>query len=451
MDPLFLSNESKLFGLTIFISIVFFQIIYVILQWIYIRRVDYLYYAAYMFSIIIYGLSLYKAVLNFYPFSLIHHSWYYAISLSLPLFSVLLYYGFSRSFLNLSETRPELNKTVKKLEFFLLTYILFCPFFASGIISKETWFIVFNIVCIITVVVSALIIISFLKKSIPLERFAMLGASLLVVGSIFDISFVLLTEAGKPIPMDAHLPLLICVIGELMTFTTGLAYKTQLTEKQTAGAEKLLMQEIHDKQQLQIEMLQLKSNIARELHDDLGARLSTAQLMLGQVTQKPMPSNDSASVSGAQALLKNSIRQLHGIMEELQNATLQQQGLLAACKEWIGTIEAGTQMNFTINSDTFAIRLNTEMEHHVFRMVQELINNTLKYADATIINLSFICKNGTFTLLYSDNGKGFDFEKIKRGNGIANIEHRCKILNGVANWNVKPDNGCAVSICIPVN
>ena len=76
MDFLFYTEESKLFGLTIFVAIVTFQIVYVFVQWIIKHRRDYLYYIAYLFFVIVFGLSQYDNYLNFYLFSAIKEKYY---------------------------------------------------------------------------------------------------------------------------------------------------------------------------------------------------------------------------------------------------------------------------------------------------------------------------------------------------------------------------------------
>jgi len=272
MDLLFYTHESKLYGLTIFVSIVTFQIVYVFVQWLIKHRRDYLFYIAYLFFVIVFGLSHYDKYLNFYPFSGIAERYYEYINLSAPLLCILLYFRFMREFLNLKHRRPDINTMVKNLEFFLIAYTLLSPFFIWLSLDIAVWKMIFNVVAIITITAGLFIIINFLKKSIPLDRFAMTGASLIAVGSIFDIALSFLEFRGFNIPFDIHLPLMVCVIGELTTFTLGLAFKTQFVENEKLFVEKNFLSEKSEKQQLQLDILKLRNNLARELHDDIGAQ-----------------------------------------------------------------------------------------------------------------------------------------------------------------------------------
>ena len=161
MDFLFYTHESKLYGLTIFVSIVAFQIVYVFVQWLIEHRRDYLFYIAYLSFVIVFGLSQYDKYLNFYPFSEIAEKYYGYIKLSVPLFCILLYFRFMREFLNLKHRRPDINAMVKKLEIFLFAYTLLSLFFIWLSFDIIVWQRIFNVVAIITITAGLFIIINF--------------------------------------------------------------------------------------------------------------------------------------------------------------------------------------------------------------------------------------------------------------------------------------------------
>lgn len=161
MDFLFYTEESKLFGLTIFVAIVTFQIVYVFVQWIIKHRRDYLYYIAYLFFVIVFGLSQYDNYLNFYLFSAIKEKYYEYVNLSVPLFCILLYFRFMREFLNLIQRRPDINAVVKNLEFFLIAYSFLSLFFIWLSFDMVVWQMIFNIVALTTIAAGLFIIINF--------------------------------------------------------------------------------------------------------------------------------------------------------------------------------------------------------------------------------------------------------------------------------------------------
>lgn len=437
MDLLFYTHESKLYGLTIFVSIVTFQIVYVFVQWLIKHRRDYLFYIAYLFFVIVFVLSHYDKYLNFYPFSGIAERYYEYINLSAPLLCILLYFRFMREFLNLKHRRPDINTMVKNLEFFLIAYTLLSPFFIWLSLDIAVWKMIFNVVAIITITAGLFIIINFLKKSIPLDRFAMTGASLIAVGSIFDIALSFLEFRGFNIPFDIHLPLMVCVIGELTTFTLGLAFKTQFVENEKLFVEKNFLSEKSEKQQLQLDILKLRNNLARELHDDIGAQLSLARMLMS----KARADGNERVVDQSMQLLEESINKLRSVTNELENTTLQNEGFQKATEKLLSTISEFQPIHCNFYAKGVEKRLHLDVEYHLFRITQELINNTLKYAHASIISIIVLGDRDKFYFIYEDNGLGFDLKNSGRGKGLNNILQRVKELGTKTEFIAQPGGG----------
>jgi signal transduction histidine kinase len=109
-------------------------------------------------------------------------------------------------------------------------------------------------------------------------------------------------------------------------------------------------------------------------------------------------------------------------------------------------------LNVTVQATPgFPQSLPDEYEVNLYRIAQELLQNTLKHAEATEAMLQLDCFDNTLLMRYSDNGKGFDFAQIqqKNGNGIANLHARVQLLNGTLQINTAPQQGMNVAIQIP--
>lgn len=94
------------------------------------------------------------------------------------------------------------------------------------------------------------------------------------------------------------------------------------------------------------------------------------------------------------------------------------------------------------------------MEITLFRSLIELINNSIKYANASKIAIKINYLEGRLSVLFSDNGKGFDYNKVKeegKGFGLLNIENRIKKINGIYNYKTVRDEGVEVEISIKTN
>jgi signal transduction histidine kinase len=91
------------------------------------------------------------------------------------------------------------------------------------------------------------------------------------------------------------------------------------------------------------------------------------------------------------------------------------------------------------------------LEINLYRISIELINNTIKYANASEINLTINKNNSIVELDYSDNGVGFEMVEVKRGLGLGNIKSRVESMKGLMQYQSKINQGVAVHIEIELN
>ena len=111
-------------------------------------------------------------------------------------------------------------------------------------------------------------------------------------------------------------------------------------------------------------------------------------------------------------------------------------------------------VNIPINLDIFCERTRFEdnIEISAFRVAQEAINNILKYAQATEINIQLIEHETNLQLLVEDNGKGFEPEKVKHRNtnGLINMEERTRLVNGHFSIDTELGKGTCIMVEIPL-
>jgi signal transduction histidine kinase len=101
---------------------------------------------------------------------------------------------------------------------------------------------------------------------------------------------------------------------------------------------------------------------------------------------------------------------------------------------------------------TFAeTSVNNKFKLNIFRIVQEQLNNILKYAKATKIIISLLQNQTAVTLIISDNGIGFDTSKKQKGIGMANIKSRAGAYNGHAGFISEPGKGCVLTVAFSLS
>ncbi len=167
-----------------------------------------------------------------------------------------------------------------------------------------------------------------------------------------------------------------------------------------------------------------RKRIARDLHDGLGSMLSGLKIHL------KLAEKDNVSTTEVTTLLDNSIKELRNISQNLMPESLLKLSLEHAlrdlCMANSNTI-TNVEFQYLINKS------NLSKNHQIFiyRIIQELLNNALKYANASEILVSCSQNKETFFITVEDNGIGFNVsERSNTGMGLRNIKNRVEFLNG---------------------
>jgi signal transduction histidine kinase len=111
--------------------------------------------------------------------------------------------------------------------------------------------------------------------------------------------------------------------------------------------------------------------------------------------------------------------------------------------------EGKYETNLHIDFKQIKHRLNSDIELNLYRIIQEQLRNIQKYAQASQISVSLRLDGEYLLLKVEDNGVGFDFSKIKKGIGLANIRRRAELFSGTMEIDSKPGEGCRLIIRIP--
>ena len=195
---------------------------------------------------------------------------------------------------------------------------------------------------------------------------------------------------------------------------------------------------------------QERRNIAQDLHDEVGSRLATLKLYVSSLTKYLVKSPESDKIKQEVLdIIHISLVDIRRLLRELSPRTLEQYGYAAAVEELVGKLNATDQLHVTFECRKLVAQLPAQVETGLYRITQELLNNSLKHANATEIVVSVIPSGKVISFFYSDNGQGFDYPQAKKGLGIGNIKSRVSVLNGKIEWFTKPGEGLEVTIEIP--
>jgi len=181
---------------------------------------------------------------------------------------------------------------------------------------------------------------------------------------------------------------------------------------------------------------QERQRIARDLHDDISSKLNIISLNAHLLTSKNLPEKDFDEISSniiavTGQVLENSRRIAHDLLPPI----LDNFGLHAALEELCHSNCHGDIMKVTYNNSKEQVafeRIDSKGHLHVFRIIQELINNSIKHGRASQIRIEVKNVNNICHIHYSDNGIGFNIKEAEARNGIGmkNIRSRTAFLNG---------------------
>jgi signal transduction histidine kinase len=176
-----------------------------------------------------------------------------------------------------------------------------------------------------------------------------------------------------------------------------------------------------------------RNRIAQDLHDEISSKLIAVSLNLHLLQSAKTDSNSKAEIiENIIKINQNTIENSRKIAHDLLPPVLEKFGLNAAIEELALNYNNSKSVVIKFNSSVDFKTLSNQKQLQIFRVIQELVNNSIKHGKASQIQIQFTSSNQNIQCNYSDNGVGFDSsnQNIKKGLGIRNIESRIEFLNG---------------------
>jgi len=130
--------------------------------------------------------------------------------------------------------------------------------------------------------------------------------------------------------------------------------------------------------------------------------------------------------------------------------SLSEKGLIIATEELLKNAFEFSETKHLLEHSGITERLPERIEISVYRVIQELINNIIKHANAKHVNVQLIATQGKLMVFIEDDGKGFDQSQKVTGHGLLNIKSRVDMIKGSVNFEPGASAGTFVSITIPL-
>jgi signal transduction histidine kinase len=190
-----------------------------------------------------------------------------------------------------------------------------------------------------------------------------------------------------------------------------------------------------------------RRRFAQNLHDELGAVLSISRMHLVQLEQRNPA--ETAALQNVRSLTETALASMRRISHELMPLRLEAMGLVKTL-EAVATEMAGTgHIQIMFSSSNQLPDLSQPIQLGLYRVVMELINNTLKHSKANEIRITLESDTHNISCRYADNGKGISEEKARPGLGLKGIEGRIHALHGTLQYGNAPAGGFYADIRVP--
>ena len=193
--------------------------------------------------------------------------------------------------------------------------------------------------------------------------------------------------------------------------------------------------------------------IANDLHDNLGSLLATVKLNFNNLKQQNSTLEDTDNLfDKTDKLIEEAYQKVRTIAHAKNAGVIANQGLLPAIINIAKKVSIPGKLNVEVIPFGLEERIENTLEVAIFRMIQEIVTNTIKHAEATKISISLTQHDDVLNIIVEDNGKGFNPKTIakKEGMGLTNIEKKVEQIGGVFSIDSVKKRGTSIIIDIPI-
>ena len=430
------------------------QLLYALFQWLIVRRKEYLYYLLYMTTIALYFLNKQEYL---FGVDILFTRWpplRVYLGKTLLILPYYIYFRFVRSFLEIPRDHPRLNFWMVRLEYFLLAYagadLLFILITFNRAMQTEVYTIVFTLIFLITIG----FMVYMYRHRQALVSYIISGSLFVATGHICGLLFGYLQISRH---IDLGIPDIFIfpqagIVLEVLCFTAGLSYKSQMTEKEKLSSQQKLIEQLKANELLQNRMQHIRNKIAQDLHDDIGSTLSSISIL----SDLALRENSSSQTMETMNEIKDSSVLLMERMDDIvwsinpRNDSLE--NLLMRVRHFATTLfEArGIDYSIDIQKNINEVRLPMDYRQHIYLILKEAINNLVKYADASRAVLEVRFDQRHLTICVRDNGRGFDCAVPGAGNGLPGMQRRAQVMNARVEIDSAPGEGTRIQLQVDI-
>ncbi|MFI5131375.1 MAG: PAS domain-containing protein [Chitinophagales bacterium] len=192
---------------------------------------------------------------------------------------------------------------------------------------------------------------------------------------------------------------------------------------------------------------QERCDIGKELHDNINQLLGVSRLYLEMGRKEG--ANKELYLARSSEYIMNAIEEIRKLTKGMITSVIKDIGLCEAISSIIKDTMEIYPIKIACKDNLIETRLNEKFKMNIFRILQEQLNNILKHAKATAVNITLSQHKKTIVLSMTDNGVGFNTSQKPKGIGIDNIKTRAAAYGGTADFASQPGKGCILTVTFP--
>lgn len=195
---------------------------------------------------------------------------------------------------------------------------------------------------------------------------------------------------------------------------------------------------------------QERGRIAEDLHDDIGPRLSALKLSIDLMHNDFSVEDRSQLIAETNEMLDNVIKDIRIIVRNLAAKYISEKGIYQQLNEFKKQVEKSGKHKIDLEIECFKELLDADFAINLYRVIQELINNSIKHAACNRIDIIANLHTNQLKVIYKDNGKGFDELRVNKGLGLNNVITRVKLYKGTCEVHSKIGEGTCYNIAFQI-
>jgi signal transduction histidine kinase len=194
-----------------------------------------------------------------------------------------------------------------------------------------------------------------------------------------------------------------------------------------------------------------RERFSKDMHDGLGPLLSTVKLYVGEIANSDNTANEKELyIKQVNEIIDEAVTSTREISNNLMPRVIHEYGVVKAIQAFCNKINLTNRIKIEFQTTGVDQSMDMNIQLILFRVISELINNTIKHAKATLITIHIEAKGDRIRVEFTDNGIGFNTEKImgdkKTGIGLKSIISRIKSINGVCKFSSEEGKGFRIII-----